>query len=157
MHIRKATLEDFDKAYPIYMDKSVNPYMSFPQMSKEEFFLVFQNIVNELLVHEENGDIITLVGVTRLPYRSSHVAYIHKLAINPAFQNKGVGTVLFKNLISDLRNNGVRRIELKVESDNHNAIKFYKKIGFQIEGTLKGYFNREGEIVDEHLMGILIS
>jgi len=30
-------------------------------------------------------------------------------------------------------------------------------MGFQIEGTLKGYFNREGEIVDEHFMGIIIA
>lgn len=157
MKIRKASLEDFDKIYPIYMDKTVNPYMSFPKMSKEEFLPVFKNFVNELLLHEEDGNILALIALTRLPYRSSHVAYIHKLAINPNFQNTGLGRKLFAAVISDFKEKGVKRLELKVESDNHNAIKFYKKTGFQIEGTLKGYFNREGEIVDEHFMGMIIA
>ncbi len=157
MKIRKASLEDFDKIYPIYMDKTVNPYMSFPKMSKEEFLPVFKNFVNELLLHEEDSNILALIALTRLPHRSSHVAYIHKLAINPDFQNKGLGGKLFAAVISEFKEKGVKRLELKVESDNHNAIKFYKKMGFQIEGTLKGYFNREGEIVDEHFMGKIIA
>jgi ribosomal protein S18 acetylase RimI-like enzyme len=157
MKIRKAALEDFDKIYPIYMDKTINPYMSFPVMSKEEFLPLFKNFLNELMIHEEEDNILTLVAITRLPYRSSHVAYIHKLAVNPNFQNSGLGSKLFAAIISDLKAKGVKRLELKVESDNHNAIKFYKKNGFQIEGTLKGYFNREGQIIDEHLMGMLIA
>jgi putative acetyltransferase len=157
MKLRNATPADFDKIYPIYMDKTVNPYMSFPVMSKEKFLPVFENFVNELKIYEEADNLLALVGITRLPHRSSHVAYIHKLAVNPEFQNKGIGRKLFSTVITDLKNAGVKRLELKVESDNHNAIAFYKKIGFQIEGTLKGYFNREGEMVDEHFMGMMIS
>jgi putative acetyltransferase len=157
MKLRKASLEDFDKIYPIYMDKTVNPYMSFPRMSKEEFLPVFKRFLDELILHEEGDNILALIALTKLPHRSSHVAYIHKLAINPNFQNKGLGSKLFTAVISDVKEKGIKRLELKVESDNHNAIKFYKKMGFQIEGTLKGYFNREGEIIDEHFMGMIIA
>jgi ribosomal protein S18 acetylase RimI-like enzyme len=156
MELRKVVLKDFDRIYPIYMDKTVNPYMSFPIMSREDFLPLFQQLLGELMLHEEDNNVLALIVVTRFLYRSSHVAYISKLAINPDFQNNGLGSQLFIKVISDSKENGIKRLELKVESDNHNAIKFYKKMGFQIEGTLKGYFNREGEIVDEHLMGLLI-
>ncbi len=157
MQIRKATIEDFDKIYPIYMDKTVNPYMSFPVMSREDFLPLFQKLLGELMLYEEGNNVLALFIVTRFPYRSSHVAYISRVAINPNFQNKGFGSQLFTKIISDAKENDITRLELKVESDNHNAIKFYKKMGFQIEGTLKGYFNREGEIVDEHIMALLIN
>jgi ribosomal protein S18 acetylase RimI-like enzyme len=156
MQLRKATLADLDKIYPIYMDKTVNPYMSFPIMSKEEFQSLFQTLLGELVLHEKNNEILALVVATKLPYRSSHVAYISKLAIHPHFQNQGLGSQLFAQLITDLKQKNITRLELKVESDNQNAIRFYKKLGFQIEGTLRGYFNREGEIVDEHFMGLLL-
>ena len=130
--------------------------MSFGLASEENFTKIFAQFVDELLLYKKNDEILGLIGITKLPYRSSHVAYIHKLAINPNSQNKGIGSKIFNQVISDLKKDGISRIELKVESDNHNAIKFYKKIGFQIEGTLKNYFNREGQMIDEHLMAIII-
>jgi ribosomal protein S18 acetylase RimI-like enzyme len=127
MELRKVVLKDFDRIYPIYMDKTVNPYMSFPIMSREDFLSLFQQLLGELMLYEEDNNVLALIVVTRFLYRSSHVAYISKLAINPDFQNNGLGSQLFIKVISDSKENGIKRLELKVESDNHNAIKFYKK------------------------------
>ena len=157
MNLRKATLEDFEKIYPIYMDKTVNPYMDFPLMSKEDFFPLFKKFVDELLVHEKGDDILVLVSIKILPFRNSHVAYIDKLAVNPDFQNSGLGRELFDLIIPQLKEKGIKRLDLRVESDNHNAIKFYQKIGFQIEGTLKDYFNREGDLIDNLIMAMPIA
>lgn len=157
MKLRKVTLSDFDKIYPIYMDKTVNPFMSFPKVNKDEFLPIFKEFMSEIMLHENDKDILALIGLTRLPYRSSHVVYIHKLAINYEFQNQGLGGKLFEAVITNLKADGIKRLELKVEADNQKAVRFYKKIGFQIEGTLKGYFNRDGDIIDEHIMGMIIA
>lgn len=155
MRMRKVGEEDFDQIYRIYMDDTVNPYMSFPKMDQQNFREIFENFRNELSVYEKDGAIAAVVGVTILPYRSSHVCYIHKLAVNPEQQNSGIGSKLFAELISSLKEQGIKRVELKVEADNQKAISFYQKIGFQIEGTLRKYFNREGNMIDEHVMGMV--
>jgi putative acetyltransferase len=63
-----------------------------------------------------------------------------------------------KELIRDLAEEGVRRIELRVEADNQRAIAFYQTLGFENEGTLKKYMKRAGdaEYIDVHQMGLLL-
>ena len=78
---------------------------------------------------------LLFIFVTRFKYRRSHVAYISKLATNPDSQVIGIGTKLLTEIISILKGEDIKRIELIVELDNSKAIKFYKKLGFQIEGT----------------------
>ena len=65
---------------------------------------------------------------------------------------------IMQELIRDLRVDGVRRIELRVEADNKRAINFYKKLGFEAEGTLRKYMKRESDVdyVDVHIMGLLL-
>jgi putative acetyltransferase len=51
---------------------------------------------------------------------------------------------------TDLADNwlNLQRLELEVYCDNEPAVGLYKKFGFQIEGTMKGYAFRAGECVD---------
>ena len=60
LHIRKAILEDFDKIYSIYMDKTINPYMTFPIIPKLEFLEIFRNLQGGLLVYEEDNNIFAV-------------------------------------------------------------------------------------------------
>jgi putative acetyltransferase len=50
---------------------------------------------------------------------------------------------------------GVLRIELTVYTDNAMAIRLYRKFGFELEGTAKGYALRDGTYVDAHAMARL--
>lgn len=45
------------------------------------------------------------------------------------------------------------RVELTVFVDNEKAIKLYEKCGFEIEGMKKKAGIRNGEYVDEYMMG----
>ena len=49
----------------------------------------------------------------------------------------------------------VLRLELTVYSDNAPAIALYRKFGFEIEGTHRGFALRGGVFVDAHAMARL--
>lgn len=84
--------------------------------------------------------------------RRSHVATFG-ISIAPAFQNRGVGSALMREMVN-LCDNWLRveRIELTVFVDNPAGIGLYRKFGFEIEGTGKNYALRNGEYVDAYYM-----
>ena len=75
------------------------------------------------------------------------------MAVETAWQGKGVGTALLAALVG-LADNwlNVTRLELTVFSDNRHAIALYRKFGFEVEGTLKQYALRGGRYADAHTM-----
>lgn len=46
----------------------------------------------------------------------------------------------------------ITRIELEVYTDNGAAVSLYRKFGFDVEGTARGYAFRNGEVADVYLM-----
>jgi L-phenylalanine/L-methionine N-acetyltransferase len=50
----------------------------------------------------------------------------------------------------DLADNwlNLRRIELTVYADNEPAVRLYQKFGFEVEGTLRNYAFRDGQLID---------
>jgi len=75
------------------------------------------------------------------------------MAVHDTWHAKGVGTTLMKALI-DLADNwlNLARLELNVYTDNEPALRLYKKLGFEIEGTQKKYAFRDGSYVDAYAM-----
>jgi len=157
---REIKREDFDQVYEIYMDETVNPYVNFEITSREGFHPIFDDLIERggLEVYELDGDVISALVISRFQHRLKHLAYIGAFGIKRSYQGRGIGTKIMQELIRDLRADGVRRIELRVEADNHRAISFYGKLGFEAEGTLRKYMKREldADYVDVHLMGLLL-
>lgn len=75
------------------------------------------------------------------------------IMVHVDYQGKGIGTALFKKVI-DLADNWLMltRLELTVFVENDRAVKLYKSLGFQIEGTRKYGAIRNGQYADEYLM-----
>ena len=88
---------------------------------------------------------------------SSGVASLGTLAVNPALHGQGIALAMVTDAIERLRSEGVERIELIVESDNAPALRFYKKLGFEREGTLRKFYKRAGDAqaIDDHVMALL--
>lgn len=84
--------------------------------------------------------------------RRSHVATFG-IAVSAEFQGRGVASTLLKEMIS-LCDDWLRidRIELSVFVDNAPAVALYRKFGFAVEGTAKGYALRNGKYVDSYFM-----
>lgn len=62
------------------------------------------------------------------------------IAVDPAFQKKGIGENLLAHALHHLAHKGIDRIFLEVGTQNHPALSLYKKTGFQEIGTRKGYY-----------------
>jgi len=154
------TEADFDLVYSVYMDDSINPFMSFEKISKQEFQTCFDLIAkrDEFVFYEESGVKVGVFSLTYGQWRKQHVATIGSLAIFPEHQGKGIAYRMIEMVFEHLRALDIKRFELIVESDNPKAIHLYKKLGFEIEGTLRAYLKRHNDEVpvDDYVMSILL-
>ena len=156
----RVTETDFELVYSIYMEDSINPYMSFEKISEQAFKECFDLMADrdEFIFYQENG---VRVGIFTLLYgkwRKQHVATIGSLAILPEHQGKGVASRMMRAVFEHLKQRNIKRLELIVECDNPKAISLYKKLGFEIEGTLRAYLKRDNvdELIDDYAMSILL-
>lgn len=151
---------DFDLTHSIYMEDSINPFMSFEQISKLEYRECFDLMLarNEFLFYQEGGVNLGIFTLTYGKWRRRHVAVIGALAVLPGHQGKGVASRMMSAVFALLKERSISRLELIVESDNPKAIKLYRKLGFEFEGTLRNYLKRdnEEEPIDDYFMSILL-
>ena len=75
------------------------------------------------------------------------------LATKPSFQRRSLAKDLVESLQSELLKEGLEKWLLEVAADNHQAVAFYDKIGFQLDGRRPEYYKRlEGTRIDAILM-----
>ena len=72
-------------------------------------------------------------------------AHITTLAVDPGFQQRGIGTRLLRALIDHAMVNGVNRISLEVREQNLPARRLYSRSGFQEVAYLRGYYRDTGD------------
>ena len=157
---RLATPEDLHAVFTLYMHEKVVPYLGYDPMPLEDFRPIYQEMVESgrFFIYELDGRIAGFYRATRYPGRVAHVACLGTLAVDPAFHGRGVALAMVSDAIEQLRAAGVKRIELYAESDNAPALRFYEKLGFEREGTLRKFYKRAGEAdyIDDHLMALLL-
>ncbi len=76
------------------------------------------------------------------------------LAVLPEFRHQGIGSMLFRDALQELKHSGVRSnvVTLEVRESNIAAIKLYEKFGFNIIGRRINYYQRPDE--DAVIMGL---
>ena len=148
-----------EKVFSIYMDEAVNPYLGYDPMGIEEFAAVYTQLLasKSFYVYETANGVVGFYRSERYPGRARHVAYIGTFAVAPQCHGQGVAKTMLESEIAGLRREGVLRIEVIVESDNAKAIRFYKKLGFEIEGTLRKFYKRSSDpsYIDDYLMALV--
>ena len=70
-------------------------------------------------------------------FPNSTFSIIHRLCINPMFQNKGYGTLTVMHIENQLKRKGVEYIRLDVFPLNTSALKMYEKLGYSKVGIAK--------------------
>jgi ribosomal protein S18 acetylase RimI-like enzyme len=67
----------------------------------------------------------------------------------------GLGTKLMQIVLDKGKEMGLTRVELDVREDNINAIKLYKKFGFEVEGKKRNACKTDGAYSNVLTMGLL--
>lgn len=83
---------------------------------------------NYSLVVTDENDIIQGFAIASEKTQSIH---IHKFVVDAPFQQAGLGQSMLNRILEQ----AAKPITLKVRTDNSQAISFYKKNGFVIDGT----------------------
>ncbi len=160
MH-RLAQTTDLQAVHRIYMHDEVVPFLGVEPMPLAEFQPVFDGLLagGGFHVVERAGAVQGFYRVQRHAGRAGHTAYLGTLAVSPDAKGTGFAAGMMNDVITRLAAEGVLRVELMLEADNPRAMAFYRKLGFEHEGTLRAAYKRAAQehYVDEILMSRLLA
>jgi RimJ/RimL family protein N-acetyltransferase len=104
------------------------------------------------LVCEVGGKIVGVTTIQRGMYKKNRHTASLGIAIKREFRHMNIGTRMIKEALSWSKQQGIEKINLEVFASNENAIKAYRKIGFQYEGVRKNQFLIGDKYTDDVLM-----
>jgi ribosomal protein S18 acetylase RimI-like enzyme len=150
-----------DEAALVDVDRATwSRYTSPAPKAPEGPFFNERTVPENVLVAEVEGRVI---GYGKIEHptelaASGHVWHVTGLAVDPAFEGRGAGRALVEALIELARERGGRRVTLRVFAPNERARRLYERLGFTVEGVLRGEFMvGEQEYVDDVLMALDLS
>ena len=128
------------------------------EVKKEREFLqsIQNSILENMFLYEIDGKIVGICNIKALNKRRvKHRANLG-ITVLKEYWGQGIGSKLMEHTINYCRVNSIKKIELTVRVDNKNALKMYKKFGFDIEGEIKGFFYINGSYYNCYNMGLFI-
>jgi putative acetyltransferase len=158
--IRAVEPEDFEAFHDIHAQPKViwgTAQMPYPSAAKWRARLASPSDAHLQLVAEIAGRVVGAAGLVleaNSP-RRKHAASMG-ISVHDDFQGQGVGRTLMAALIEQADGwLNLRRVDLRVYTDNHGAIALYREFGFEVEGTLRDHAFREGHFIDAYMMARL--
>ena len=153
MKYRKAALKDAKGIANVLIK-------SYSIKSEKEAIGIYKTELRKLhnyIVADDNGKIAGIVTWLIHGLPRHQLAELDRIAVLPEYMGKGVAQNLFKALIKDSKafykknNTNLRKLYLLTHADNKRAHKFYEKIGFKHETTLKQHYYKNR---DEYVFSI---
>jgi len=118
----------------------------------------YDKILPILALAKENNK-TRIVAAASLGFSEAD-AFRHKaefgITVHDSFQNKGLGTTLTKYMLEIARRKGLRKVLLKVITENSRAIHVYEKCGFKVEARLEKENLVNGKYYDDYIMSIFL-
>jgi aminoglycoside 3-N-acetyltransferase I len=130
--LEKSDISEFVQLIHIFKDvfendEAVADDAQLEKLLSNPDFLVFVVTVNNEII----GGLT--IYVLHKYYHSKPVAYIYDVGIAPTFQGKGYGKALIAEVCSFCRSNGFEDAYVEAESDDIDAVEFYRKTKFTYE------------------------
>jgi ribosomal-protein-alanine N-acetyltransferase len=98
---------------------------------------LYETYPQTFLVALENEIVVGYV-ISRGVNSSGHVIAI---AVDPEKRKREIGKTLMMETMKRLKRFGANNVWLEVRISNHDAIEFYKKLGFVKGGIVRGYYS----------------
>ena len=101
------------------------------------------------IVAEENGKIIGIVTWLMHGLPNHQLCELDRIAVLPEYRGIGVAKKLFDAMVNDAKQfykknkSKLRKLYLLAHADNIRAHKFYEKLGFKHETTLKEHYYKD--------------
>ncbi len=151
-------LDDFRTIRLSALKQSPKMFGSTYAVEIEKPLSFFENCLSNSTVFGayHQNKIVGLATLTQeIGAKFSHKAHLSSVFIEPAFQQKGIASVLLRTVIQYSQQH-VEQILLTVANDNKPALILYEKLGFQSYGVeLKALKDKDGYI-DEILMKLFV-
>lgn len=109
-------------------NQTSNSFVDLKALEKE----LSQNPFGKILVYKKENRIIAYLYYSEIYERVE----INDIEVEEQYRNMGIGTELLNKLTEIVQ----KSISLEVRINNYNAIKLYKKFGFQEKAIRKGYY-----------------
>lgn len=138
---RRMKLEDIEQVYSIEESTFPNPW-SKDAFTKEITF----NKHSIYMVIEEDTYILAYAGLWNIVGEG----YITNIAVKEDRRGAGLGRKVTEALMSEGTKKGIKSFTLEVRISNKNAIRLYKKLGFEISGVRKNFYDKPRE--DAYIM-----
>ncbi|MGG4345174.1 N-acetyltransferase family protein [Paenibacillus lautus] len=121
MIIREASSADYPQLRQIYLESRRESFhwANADEMTLDDFDQ--DTSEEQILLADENAQVLGFASLY-VPNR-----FIHNLFVHPAAAGKGIGDLLLKRAVAELGT----PVTLKCVSENHKALRFYKKRGWK--------------------------
>lgn len=132
LKIRPADLSDIKYIMALEQGSIVHPWTS----KDIESLIVDTN--KECLVADVNGEVTCYAGAETVLDECN----IGNIVTAKDHRGKGYATAILDILLNDMKNRGIKKVFLEVESDNAPAIALYKKFEFVQYGYRRDYYGQ---------------
>lgn len=97
--------------------------------------------IRTMLVAVRDGSAIATISIGGGRFQQEGSLRLFALNVGPAFRRKGVGTALVKAVESIAAESGMDEVNLEVTTENEDAIRLYRELGYRICGdTVMGHW-----------------
>ena len=156
MNIRLATREDFDQIWPIFHEiAAAGETYAYPRdINRDQAIKLWLDIPRQTFVFEEAGKILgTYYIKTNQAGPCKHVCNCGYM-VSSAARGRGLATKMCEHSQEIAKNLEYRAMQFNfVASTNEGAVRLWKKLGFEIVGSLPKAFNHPSQgFVDALLM-----
>ena len=116
--------------------------------------------MHNYIVAEEKGKIIGIVTWLIHGLPKHQLAELDRIAVLPEYRGKGTAKPLFEALLKDAKSfyrknkSKLRKLYILTHYDNARAHRFYEKLGFAHETTLKSHYYKDK---DEYVYSMFFS
>lgn len=161
LEIRLLESKDLEYARLLHNESSTLNMLTDPfHVTQEEQAVWFENLSKSrtsrryAICLKDSGNICGIIRLDRIDTVNNNAEI--GADIDPNYRQKGIATEAYIGLIDYLFNTlGLHRLQLLTRTTNHPAISLYKKIGFQVEGTLRESIFREKIFQDLYIMSLI--
>lgn len=140
----RADEADLDSVFQVFTDAIAemnrNNIPQWDELYPDRAILKEDISKNQLFIGTADGDIASVYVVNSeceeeyddgdWQYPDASFCVIHRLCVNPKFQNKGVGTATVRHIEAEVKAAAVETIRLDAFTLNPFALKMYDKLGY---------------------------